>query len=59
MTLSTGLPGGVYCDVISGQKEGNACTGKQIHVGSDGRAHFFISNRDEDPFVAIHVDAKL
>uniref|UniRef100_H3C288 alpha-amylase n=1 Tax=Tetraodon nigroviridis TaxID=99883 RepID=H3C288_TETNG len=59
VTLNTGLPAGTYCDVISGQKEGGRCTGKQIHVGSDGRAHFRISNRDEDPFVAIHAESKL
>ncbi|KAM9719598.1 alpha-amylase-like [Menidia menidia] len=59
VTLNTGLPGGTYCDIISGQKEGNSCTGKQINVGADGQAHFRISNRDEDPFVAINVEAKL
>uniref|UniRef100_H2RLI4 Alpha-amylase n=1 Tax=Takifugu rubripes TaxID=31033 RepID=H2RLI4_TAKRU len=59
VTLNTGMPGGTYCDVISGQKEGGRCTGKQIHVGGDGRAHFKISNRDEDPFVAIHAESKL
>uniref|UniRef100_A0A8B9UUP1 alpha-amylase n=1 Tax=Anas zonorhyncha TaxID=75864 RepID=A0A8B9UUP1_9AVES len=57
--LQTGLPAGTYCDVISGQKEGNACTGKQVYVSGDGTANFQISNTDEDPFVAIHVDAKL
>lgn len=58
-TLNTGLPSGTYCDVISGQKQGSACTGKQVQVGGDGRAYFKISNTDEDPFVAIHVNAKL
>ncbi|XP_048801424.1 pancreatic alpha-amylase isoform X2 [Lagopus muta] len=57
--LQTGLPAGTYCDVISGDKEGSACTGKQVYVSSDGMANFQISNTDEDPFVAIHVDAKL
>ncbi|KAG5285029.1 hypothetical protein AALO_G00033270 [Alosa alosa] len=59
MTLNTGLPGGTYCDVISGQKDGGRCTGKQVNVGGDGRAHFRISNMDEDPFVAIHAESKL
>uniref|UniRef100_A0A3Q4H3T5 Alpha-amylase n=1 Tax=Neolamprologus brichardi TaxID=32507 RepID=A0A3Q4H3T5_NEOBR len=59
VTLNTGLPGGTYCDVISGQKEGSKCTGRQVTVGSDGRAHFSISNKDEDPFIAIHADSKL
>ncbi|XP_014855795.1 PREDICTED: pancreatic alpha-amylase-like [Poecilia mexicana] len=59
LTLYTGLPAGTYCDVISGQKEGSSCTGKQIFVGVDSRALFQISNTEEDPFIAIHVDAKL
>ncbi|XP_066548475.1 pancreatic alpha-amylase [Amia ocellicauda] len=59
VTLNTGLPVGTYCDVISGQKEGGRCTGKQITVGGDRRARFQISNTDEDPFVAIHADSKL
>ncbi|XP_071983403.1 pancreatic alpha-amylase-like [Engystomops pustulosus] len=59
VNLKTGLPAGTYCDVISGQKEGTRCTGKQISVGIDGSARFQISNTAEDPFVAIHVNAKL
>ncbi|XP_061879415.1 pancreatic alpha-amylase [Entelurus aequoreus] len=59
VNLNTGMPSGTYCDVISGQKEGNRCTGKQIHVRSDGYAKFWISNQDEDPFVAIHAKSKL
>lgn len=59
VTLNTSLPGGIYCDIISGQKDGDRCSGKQVTVGSDGRAHFRINNTDEDPFVAIHVDSKL
>nr|XP_056723555.1 pancreatic alpha-amylase-like [Euleptes europaea] len=58
-TLQTGLPAGTYCDVISGQKEGDGCTGIKIHVNNDSTAYFQISNYAEDPFVAIHVDAKL
>uniref|UniRef100_A0A8C7KWP6 Alpha-amylase n=1 Tax=Oncorhynchus kisutch TaxID=8019 RepID=A0A8C7KWP6_ONCKI len=59
VTLNTGMPGGAYCDVISGQRDGERCTGKTINVGDDGRAHFKISNTDEDPMVAIHADSKL
>ncbi|RXN11361.1 pancreatic alpha-amylase-like isoform X2 [Labeo rohita] len=29
VTLNTGLPMGTYCDVISGDKSGSSCTGKQ------------------------------
>uniref|UniRef100_A0A8D0GNC6 Alpha-amylase n=1 Tax=Sphenodon punctatus TaxID=8508 RepID=A0A8D0GNC6_SPHPU len=59
VTLQTGLLAGIYCDVISGQKEGNHCTGMQIQVKGDGTADFQISSRTEDSFVAIHVDTKL
>lgn len=58
-TLNTGLPSGTYCDVISGQKEGSTCTGKSVQVGGDGRASFKISNTEADPFIAIHINAKL
>ncbi|XP_068096132.1 pancreatic alpha-amylase-like [Hyperolius riggenbachi] len=58
-SLQTGLPAGIYCDVISGQKEGNTCTGERIEVNGDGFAQFSIKSSDEDPFVAIHINAKL
>ncbi|KAL7984868.1 hypothetical protein Chor_003438 [Crotalus horridus] len=58
-TLQTGLPEGIYCDIISGQKEGNNCTGIKIQVHGDGTANFNISHFAEDPFVAIHIKAKL
>ncbi|TRZ18224.1 hypothetical protein HGM15179_008890 [Zosterops borbonicus] len=57
--VQTGLPAGTYCDVISGQKENNKCTGKQVFVSGDGMANFQINTDVEDPFIAIHVEAKL
>ncbi|XP_067892666.1 pancreatic alpha-amylase-like isoform X3 [Heterodontus francisci] len=59
VTLQTGLPAGTYCDVISGQKEANRCTGLQVDVTANGKASLQISNTAEDPILAIHVDAKL
>uniref|UniRef100_A0A671SD40 alpha-amylase n=1 Tax=Sinocyclocheilus anshuiensis TaxID=1608454 RepID=A0A671SD40_9TELE len=59
VTLNTGLPKGTYCDVISGDKSGGSCTGREVSVDADGRATFSISNTDEDPFIAIHADSKL
>ena len=57
--LQTGLSPGRYCDVISGNLDQGSCTGKVITVQGDGRAQISISNSDEDPMVAIHVNAKL
>lgn len=57
--LQTGLPAGTYCDVISGDKIGDKCTGIKIYVSADGKAHFSIRNDAEDPFIAIHVESKL
>ncbi|XP_058030497.1 pancreatic alpha-amylase-like [Ahaetulla prasina] len=57
--LPTGLPAGVYCDVISGRKEGKICTGIQIHVAANGMAHFQINYQAKHPFIAIHVEARL
>ncbi|XP_059333733.1 pancreatic alpha-amylase-like isoform X2 [Ammospiza nelsoni] len=59
VSLQTGLPAGTYCDIISGQKEGDLCTAVEVHVAADGMANFLIGNEDQDPFIAIHVDAKL
>ncbi|XP_051867127.1 pancreatic alpha-amylase-like isoform X2 [Pristis pectinata] len=59
MTLQTGLPPGTYCDVISGQKEGDHCTGLQLTVNACGNAVFQISSSAQDPMVAIHVRDKL
>ena len=59
ITLQTGLPAGTYCDVISGDKIDGNCTGIKVYVENDGTAQFSISNCAEDPFIAIHVEAKL
>ena len=62
--LATGLQSGAYCDVISGEKSGGRCSGKTIHVGSDGRANISIepgsdNNSFYDSFIAIHANSKL
>ena len=57
--LQTGLSGGSYCDIISGNKEGSGCSGKTITVNGDGTANINIGGGDEDPMVAIHANAKL
>ena len=57
--MQSGLPPGTYCDVISGDKIGDNCTGIEINVSCDGNAYFSISNSAEDPFIAIHTESKL
>jgi len=58
-TLLTCLPPGQYCDVISGSKNGNSCSGLTVTVREDGRANIVISNEAEDPVIAIHAESKL
>jgi len=60
-TLSTGLPAGAYCDVMSGDPTKTGCTGNVVNVDGAGRAHIVAKparNYDTDPIVAIHVNAK-
>ncbi|CAB3373081.1 Hypothetical predicted protein [Cloeon dipterum] len=52
--LQTCLPAGTYCDVISGSKEGGACTGKTVTIGGDGVANIVINNDEVDGVLAIH-----
>ncbi|XP_076306624.1 pancreatic alpha-amylase 2a5-like [Tachypleus tridentatus] len=58
-SLQTGLEAGRYCDVISGKKKDDTCTGRIIEVGELGYSHIFIDNKWEDPVLAIHLEAKL
>jgi alpha-amylase len=57
--LQTGLPAGIYCDIISGDKIGKICTGKSVQVFDDGRAEIIIGSEEEDGILAIHGRAKL
>ena len=57
--LQTGLPGGTYCDINSGNKVNGACTGRQVNVNSDGTAQIAIKYYEEDPIIAIHEQSKL
>lgn len=52
--LQTCLPAGTYCDVISGSKNGNSCTGKSVTVGNDGRANIYLGANEFDMIFAIH-----
>lgn len=59
--FSTGLPGGTYCDIISGDKVNGRCTGTSITVAADGRAQITIPaiTKTEDSVVAIHDQSRL
>jgi alpha-amylase len=54
--LPTGLPEGQYCDVLSGEKAGSACSGGIVTIDATGSATFDIA---AESGVAIHVDQKL
>jgi len=56
-TLSTGLPAGTYCDIISGSPTKSGCSGTTVTVGPDGFAQINVPSGN-DPMVAIHVNAK-
>ncbi|CAL8072299.1 unnamed protein product [Orchesella dallaii] len=58
-TLQTGLSPGLYCDVISGDKYGDSCSGKTITVNADGTVNLNIQVDEEDSMIAIHVEQKL
>jgi alpha-amylase len=55
-TLPTGLAAGQYCDVLSGEKADDACSGTVITVDAAGSATFQVP---AETAVAIHVGQKL
>ncbi|XP_065083097.1 alpha-amylase A-like [Ochlerotatus camptorhynchus] len=57
--LQTGLPAGIYCDVISGEKVEHSCTGNSVTVLPDGRASIHISHDAYDGVVAFHIESRL
>ncbi|XP_052747663.1 alpha-amylase 4N-like isoform X2 [Galleria mellonella] len=54
-TLQTGLPPGNYCDVITGKRRGNSCTGGKVTVRKDGYASINLPGNAEDMHLAIHI----
>lgn len=53
--LNTCLPAGEYCDIISGQRLGNRCTGIKVTVDDSGYAPIELRHNSEDGVLAIHV----
>lgn len=58
LVISTSLPKGTYCDVISGDYLNGVCTGKTFYVNDIGQANFRINSRQQEPIIAIHVGKK-
>lgn len=58
-TLKTGLPIGRYCDVISGQRAGNSCTGIEVVVAENGFARIDLPGFADDGVIAIHVGSNV
>lgn len=52
--IQTCLPPGIYCDIITGVRDGKRCTGGFVTVNDDGVAHIFIATDSQDGVLAIH-----
>ncbi|XP_047029612.1 alpha-amylase 4N-like isoform X2 [Helicoverpa zea] len=54
--IQTGLPAGIYCDIISGEKDKELpfCTGRNISVSITGKTEIILSGAEET-HLAIHV----
>lgn len=57
--LQTSLEPGVYCDVISGHKVGNACTGMSVTIDENKKGFFKIAGWARDGVLAFHSNSKL
>lgn len=58
--IQSGLPGGTYCDIISGAKVGSNCSGATVAVSTvDGFATVNIPADHPTGVIAIHVEARL
>lgn len=55
-TIFTCLPAGTYCDVITGESDGQKCTGKTVTVDDNGEARIQIQSNVG--VLAIHIEVK-
>ena len=58
-TLQTSLPGGTYCDVMSGDVGNGKCTGKTVVVDRRGMANILIEANGNEGVMAIYLEKKL
>lgn len=56
LDVSTRLPQGTYCDVLTGGRAGAACAGRAVVIEADGRVRLGL---EPNSAVAIHVGARL
>lgn len=54
-TLTTSLPAGTYCDVVTGALQEGTCTGREVTVADDGTMDVRL---DGDTALAVHVGAR-
>lgn len=58
--ISTSLPSGTYCDVITGQKTAdNSCSGKKLTVSKDGTVRVELASDDINGVIALHVGHRM
>lgn len=53
--LNLKLPSGTYCDIISGERVNNSCSGYSVDVNEQGNAHIFLPANSTESVLAIHV----
>lgn len=59
VTLQTGMAQGTYCDIISGDKVGNSCTGASVTIDGGRKGRFFLAGNAYDGVLAIANWSKL
>lgn len=56
-TIQTGLKPGIYCDILTGTKQNNVCSGVSITVANDGKTRLNLAKGPKA--VAVHEGVKL
>lgn len=56
-TINTGLPQGIYCDILSGLKTNNGCSGEQIVVDKEGKGTFSLGKGPKA--LVLYIESKL
>lgn len=59
VTLKTSLPGGTYCDIITGELKDKKCTGRVVKVDEKGMGNIFIAGNAKEGVLAIILGERL